>query len=149
MTSEEVQAIADELRQLIENEPIDYYMDRKAKRDHYRIVELRRDLAQSFAERNGWQWSPRSFMLECLQRGTKAGGRTPACEYNILDHVYYFRDLEGRAVGICSNVYDQPSPEGLQELCTRFDLAWEECLGYPSFYFPDHTLMYLFTRRQA
>lgn len=150
MTTEQVTATADELRELIQNEPADFYRDRKSKRDHYKIVQLRHELARGFAERNGWIWSPRSFTLECLQRGGWSGGRTHTVEYHdLLDHAVFFRNAEGRAVAVCSHLYDRPRTEALGELCTRFGLEWSEVLDFPSVYFPGRTLFYLFARRKV
>lgn len=150
MTSEEIAATAAELRELILEESNDPHLSRKARKRHFYIAELKNTLADEYGIQHGWKISHRSFTIEALARGFRYGGKTfPGELYRFFDHSFYFKDTEGRAVGIVSHLYDRPRPSDLKEMCDRYGLRAEEETSFPSWWFPGRTKMFLFTRRPS
>lgn len=109
------------------------------------LYELRRAAAAEFGAARRWRLTPKPFGLLVLARGSVS---SPYDDFKwpdqLVDHPFYFRRANRRAVGVVSHLYGVP-PD-LAEQAAALGLAAEELDRGLSWYWPGEMWPVVFTR---
>jgi hypothetical protein len=117
------------------------------QRLHGRQEELKQTIAVEFGHRRGWKLSRKVFSLSQLL--ARRPGRTPT-DYGeglpgVMDHPYYYR-LGRRPAAIACHIYDwNVNEQEAREICNRRGMTYEVVRDFPSWWFPRHTQLVVFT----
>jgi hypothetical protein len=107
-----------------------------------KIRELQKEAAAAFGTARGWNLSTTTFSAAVLARRGVSGRPSSGVDPTMLDHAYYYRAQDRRAVGIVAHLYDLDA----DAVCT-----WAHGHGLrassprePSWWYPSWTKLVLY-----